>query len=71
MSQKKIKIGNLLFPKKTLLKILGVLIFIALLDNFFLRFFHTSSLLIIIPINLILLLIFLRSIKGEITEIKP
>lgn len=68
MSQKKIKIGNLLFPKKTILKIIGVILFIAVVDNIILRFFDTSSILIIIPLNLILLLVFLRSIKKEITE---
>lgn len=68
MPQKKIKIGNLLFPKKTILKIIGVIVIIAIVDNIILRFFHTLSLLIIIPLNLILLLVFLRSIKGEITD---
>ena len=68
MPQKKIKIGNLLIPRKTLLKIIGVIFFIAIVDNIILRFFHTSSLLIIIPLNLVLLLVFLRSIKEEITD---
>jgi len=68
MPQKKYKIGNLLFPKRTLLKILGILLIIALVDNVILRFFHTSSILLIIPLNLILLLVLLRNIKGEVSE---
>ena len=70
MPQKKIKIGNLLIPRKTLLKIIGVFIFIAVVDNVILRFFHTASILILIPLNLIIFLVFLRSIKNEISEIK-
>lgn len=70
MPQKRYKIGNLLFPKKTLLKIIGVLLLITIVDNIILRFFHTSSILLIIPLNLILLLLFLRSIKKEITEVE-
>lgn len=70
MTEKKIKIGNLLFPKKTIYKILGAILLIAILDNIILRFFNTSSLLLIIPVNLVLFLAFLRYIKDDITEIK-
>lgn len=67
---RKIRIGNLIITLRGIVEALAMILFIGMMDIFYIRVLNINSPSLLVPLNIFICYIFLRSIKKEVKEIE-